>query len=142
MIHVMNKEIEKIANDLLINSESIQLASVCEDGFPRICEMEKIRGESFLEIAFVTFKNSEKVKHFAKNNKVSIGYSDDNNSVSLMGYIEMYEIEKIKEIIKNSMIHERWFNKNQDGNYAYCLLIFKTKKAKVFIQQKHWYYEK
>jgi general stress protein 26 len=140
MENIMTKEIEKIANQILDKCDSVQLASITEDGFPRICEMEKVLAKNIYEIILVTGKNSKKIEHYTKNNKASIGFSDENNSISLMGYVKVMEIEYIKEQLKNNNELERWFKKDKNNEYVYCVLNFKIKKADFFISGKKWEY--
>ena len=136
-----DKTILNVVNGILNKCESIQLASITEEGFPRICEMEKIYSENIYEIIMATSNNSQKINHFLKNNKASIGFSDENNSISLMGFIEIENIENIKEKMGNNIDPERWFEKNKNGDYYFCGLRFKLKKARLFINGKQYDYE-
>ena len=140
-MEIFDETILNNANGILNKCESIQLASITEEGFPRICEMEKINAENIYEIIMATGNNSQKTNHFIKNNKASIGFSDGNNSISLMGFIEIINIENIKEKIENSIDPERWFEKNKNGEYYFCALKFKLKKARLFINGKQYDYE-
>jgi general stress protein 26 len=138
MENTMTEEIESIANQILGKCESVQLASITEDGFPRICEMEKVLAGNIYEIMLITTKRSEKVKHFIKNNKAGIGFSDENNSISLMGHIEIMEIEHIKEQLDSTIEPERWYVKDKNNEYLFCVLCFKMNKARFFINGKLW----
>ena len=138
----LTNEIENVANQILDKCESIQLASITEDGFPRICEMEKVFAKNIYEIILITTKNSKKIKHFTGNYKASVGFSDGNNSISLMGCIEIVEMEQIKEQLKNIIEPERWLKKDKNGKCIYCGLYFKMEKADFFINGKKWDYAK
>ena len=142
MGNIITKEIEKVANQILDKCESIQLASITEEGFPRICEMEKVFAKNIYEIILMTTKNSNKIEHYIKNNKAGIGFSDENNSISLMGYIKIVEIEIFKKQIKNTSEMERWYKKDENGKYIYCAIYFYLEEADFFIEGKKWNYTK
>lgn len=118
------------AEEILKKSESVSLASITEDGFPRICEMEKVVTDGLNHIYFVTLKSSDKVKHFRRNSKSSVCFSLDDDSVSLIGHIEIIETEDEKQRILPTEYVERLRKK---GSSRYCILHFTTVEAKAFI---------
>jgi len=140
MGNIITKEIEKVVNQILDKCESIQLASITEEGFPRICEMEKVFAKNIYEIILMTTKNSKKIEHYIKNNKAGIGFSDENNSISLMGYVKVMEIEIFKKQIKNTIDMERWYKKDENDKYIYCAIYFNLEEADFFIEGKKWNY--
>ena len=112
-IYIMDKivfqsEIEKKAVTLLEQCESVHLASITEEGYPRICRMEKVKADSFWELYFTTRTNANKVRHFLTNEKACVyyDYALGNDSVSLMGKIEIIGDETVKKEIWNGK-HER-----------------------------------
>jgi len=126
------------AEQLLANCESVQLASINNDGYPRICEMERVKSVGLSEIYFTTLKRSAKVAHFIANNKAGVSCSIDYDSVSLVGIIEVIENMSIKKQIWQGE-HERRFENDDFGNPKYCILKFTAFEATLFIDgEKHY----
>ena len=117
---------------LLERCESVQLASVTPDGYPRICEMERVKSVGLSEIYFTTLKSSAKVAHFATNNKAGVSYSVDYDSVSLMGAVEIIEDMSVKKAVWQGE-HERRFAVDEDGLPKYCILKFVATEAVTFL---------
>ena len=127
----INKAAQK-AVALLERCDSVQLASVTPDGYPRICEMERVKSVGLSKIYFTTLKSSAKVKHFAANNKAGVSWCADFDSVSLVGTIEIIEdIDVKKEIWQGE--HERRFAVDENGLPKYCILKFVATEAVTFI---------
>jgi general stress protein 26 len=129
---VFQTEIEEKAVKLLEQCKTIRLASITEKGYPRICEMEKVKADNFLEMYFTAAANSNKVRHFSKNEKAGAGYGVGNACVSLMGKIEIIEDENVKKEIWKGK-HEKRFDKDENGNAMFRLLKFTTVEALFFI---------
>jgi general stress protein 26 len=126
------------ANQILAICDTVWLASVTHDGFPRVCAMEKVFAVDCREVLLLTPKTAEKVKHFRKNNKVGIGFADDNNSISLIGHVAIDEIEQHASTIQATVDPERWFVKDSAGVYAFCVLRFVAERASGFIDGREW----
>ena len=126
------EDIRKKAINMLEQCESVQLASINDSGYPRICEMEKVKAIGFSEIYFTTLVKSEKIKHFSENNKAGVSYCIDNDSVSLVGEIEIIEDLSVKKSIWQGA-HVHRFIENEDSSPKYCILKFKAHKAVFFI---------
>lgn len=58
--------IEEKAAALLERCEVLSLASINEDGFPRICVMSKAGSEGIRRVFFATGTSSHKTAHFMK----------------------------------------------------------------------------
>lgn len=70
-------EIEEKATALLEKCQVVTLASINENGYPRICSITKVKENGFLEIYFFTSKRSHingKATHFGNNKKASVCY--------------------------------------------------------------------
>jgi ribosomal protein S18 acetylase RimI-like enzyme/general stress protein 26 len=132
-----NGKLERV-NQILAACDTVWLASVTPDGFPRVCAMEKVYASDCREVLLLTTKNANKVKHFRGNNKVGIGFADDNNSVSLIGHVTVDEIERHTSTIKATVDSERWFVKDGTGAYAFCVLRFVAERASGFIDGGEW----
>ena len=122
----------KKAIQLLEGCDSIQLASINLDGYPRICEMEVLKFNGLSEIYFTTLVNSAKVKQYQSNAKAGVAYSVDYDSVSLVGEVDVVcDMDMKKALWIND--HTRRFVENEDGTPKYCILKFKTVAATFFI---------
>lgn len=72
------------AAELLAKCEVVTLASITEDGYPRICVMAKVKTEGIRTIWMATSSRSAKTGHFQNNPKAS-SLLFDGGSVTLLG---------------------------------------------------------
>ena len=131
------KEIEEKAISLLNMSDTVMLASVNENGYPRICPMTKQRAVGFHEIYFVTSKRSEingKATHFEKNSKAGVCCNINGDSITLIGYVEFIEDKELKASFWNES-DRRFFKKGSDDP-KYRVLKFNTTEATFWIEGK------
>jgi len=122
---------EERAQDLLNACESIPLASITQNGYPRICEMEVVKTNGFLEIYFTALKKSKKVKHFRANDKASVSFYGDYDSLSLIGHIQIIEDIETKKTIWQGE-HERRFAE-KSGEPLFCILRFRAIEGRFFV---------
>ena len=131
------KEIEDKASALLQKCDVVYLASINENGYPRICSITKIKAESFSDIWFFTSKRSElngKATHFEKNQKASVCYRFNDDSVTLIGNVEI--ISNMDEKRKfNHLCDMTFFKKGVEDSKCY-LLKFHTIEATFWIDGK------
>lgn len=120
------------AAELLEQCESVQLASVNENGYPCVREMEKLKAVGISEVYFFTQKKSRKVRHFLANNKAGVSYCVESDSVSLTGHVEVIEDAEMKNKLWQGR-YERLFANDSDGSPKYCILRFRTSEARLFI---------
>lgn len=71
---IMISELERKAVSLLDECTNISIASVNQDGYPRVCVVSKLRADGFSGIYFSTGTKSTKVEHFESNPRASICY--------------------------------------------------------------------
>lgn len=86
------KEIEMKADELVKKCGIMFVTSVNEKGYPRTCCVRKVSDEGFRDIFFVTSKRSEKqgkAKHFETNTKSSICFQHGEDSLTLVGDVEI-----------------------------------------------------
>lgn len=98
------KELEDKAAALLDRCSTVTLASVNENGYPRICTITKQKNDGFRAIYFVSSKRpalNGKVSHFENNPKASVCYSQNTDNVTLIGYIEFVVCLIISSITQN-----------------------------------------
>lgn len=131
------KEIEEKASQLLNKCSVVTLASINENGYPRICAITKVKNNGFSEIYFMTSKRSHlngKATHFENNTKASVCYYLNGDSVTLIGDVE----------IVSDMDEKRKFDDDCDRNFfkkgiedPKCYLLrFRTIEATFWIEGK------
>lgn len=131
------KEIEEKAICLLDKCNIVTLASINENGYPRICTISKQKSIGFKEIYFITSKRSElngKATHFEKNPKASVCYCMEGDSVTLIGNIELIENKELQKVLWNES-DRRFFKKGTDDP-KFRLLKFSTIEATFWIEGK------
>ncbi|HEY9059424.1 MAG TPA: pyridoxamine 5'-phosphate oxidase family protein [Pseudobacteroides sp.] len=131
------KEIEEKASALLEKCSVLTLASINENGYPRICAISKLKATKFSDIYFITSKRSElngKVTHFEKNSKASVCYTLGGDSVTLIGNVEFVDDRELQEQLWNES-HRKFFSKGiVDPKFR--LLKFRTIEATFWIEGK------
>lgn len=99
-------EIEAQADDLVSECDVMYIASVNENGYPRVCCVNKLKDNGFKEIYFVTSKRSEKqgkAKHFENNTKASVCFRRGGDSLTLVGNIKLItDKEEMRELWNES----------------------------------------
>ena len=112
--------------------DSVQLAAINAQGYPRVCEMELLKSAGLSELFFTTLVQSAKVAHYGQNSRAGVSYSSGCDSVSLVGEVEVIHDPDVKKQLWTNG-HERRFVNNADGTPKYCILKFRTIEAAVFI---------
>ncbi len=131
------KEIEEKASQLLEKCSVVTLASINENGYPRVCAITKIRNNGFSEIYFMTSKRSHltgKATHFENNTKASVCYYLDGDSVTLIGNVEIVKDMDEKRKFDNDC-DRKFFKKGIEDPKCY-LLKFRTNEATFWIDGK------
>lgn len=121
------EELRRKAELLIDSCESVVLASVDENGYPRPVPMSKVKNEGFTTIWFATGTDSEKTKHFRVNPKAGVTFQKEINSVVLTGDIEIVTDMEIKRTL-----WQDWFIQHFPGGVedpSYCILKFQSKRA-------------
>lgn len=129
------REIEEKANLLLAQCEVMTLASVNEQGYPRICALSKAMAPDFHTIYFVSSKRSEKggkVTHFEQNPKASVCYHLGGDSVTLLGTVEFVTDPALQEQVWKET-DRKFFRKGVDDP-KFRLLRFHTLEATFWIE--------
>ncbi|WP_066498181.1 pyridoxamine 5'-phosphate oxidase family protein [Abyssisolibacter fermentans] len=131
------REIEEKARLLLEKCDVVTLASVNENGYPRICTINKIKANGFSEIYFFTSKRSHingKATHFQNNTKASVCYNLGSDSVTLIGNVEIVEDMNIKREF-DKYCDRNFFKKGVEDPKCF-LLRFRTNEATFWIERK------
>ncbi|HWQ30761.1 MAG TPA: pyridoxamine 5'-phosphate oxidase family protein [Negativicutes bacterium] len=131
------RELEEKAEALLVKCEILTLASINENGYPRICSISKVRTNGFSEIYFMTSKRSHingKATHFENNPKASVCYHLGGDSVTLIGEVEI--VSDMEEKMKFDDVCDRRFFKNGVLDPRCYILKFSTNEATFWIEGK------
>lgn len=126
----MKEMIYEKAIKLLSKSNTLTLSVIDVDNFPKIYPMEKVISHKLDKIFFITKKDSNKVNLLGINNKCCVEVHTEDDSVSLKGIIEINQNEEEKKCILPYEYLERLA---RSGSDKYCVLIFKTLEAYIYI---------
>jgi len=121
------------ATELLTKCEVVTLASINEEGYPRICVMAKVRAEGIQTIWMATGSHSTKTGHFQKNPKASVCYFSGGDSVTLLGEIEIIHDAAIKQEMWQDWFIAHFPTGASDPEY--CILRFDAQVATCWIKQ-------
>lgn len=131
------RELEEKAEALLEKCDVLTLASINENGYPRICTISKVRANGFSQIYFMTSKRSQingKATHFENNSKASVCYNLAGDSVTLIGNVEI--VRDMDEKMKFDDVCDRRFFKNGVQDPKCYILKFRTNEATFWIEGK------
>lgn len=129
--------LEEQADRLLEQCQVLTLASVNEQGYPRICTMLKAMAPDFRTIYFVTSKRSAKdgkAAHFERNPKASVCYQLGTDSVTLLGVVEFVTDRTLQEQVWKET--DRRFFRRGVEDPKFRLLRFHTLEATFWIGGK------
>lgn len=119
------------ASSLLAGCTEVTLASVNENGYPRICVLSKTKTEGIKKVYVATGTRSIKTGHFLENPKASVCVWKDGNSITLIGRVNV----KQDRVIREEMWFD-WFIEHFPGGIDdpdYCILEFETIEATLWI---------
>jgi general stress protein 26 len=131
------KEIEEKAVQLLEKCPVVTLASVNENGYPRVCVVNKLKANGFSEMFFETSKRSQyhgKATHFEHNSRASVCYYHGGDSVTLIGDIEIVRDLEVKK--EFAPFCDKNFFKKGVTDPRHVLLRFRVNEATFWIEGK------
>ncbi|MGL4774679.1 MAG: pyridoxamine 5'-phosphate oxidase family protein [Clostridium sp.] len=126
----MKEVIYEKAVNMLSESNTLSLSVIDVDNCPKIYPMEKVISHKLNKILFITKKDSNKVYLLGINNKCCVEVHTEDDSVSLKGTIEINQNEEEKCRI---LPYEYLQRLTRSGSDKYCVLIFKTLEANIYI---------
>ncbi len=130
----MEKTIFELAEDLLAKSEVVTLASVTDEGFPRICAMAKVKSEGIKTVWMATGTNSKKTGHFRRNPKASVCATSGCDSMTLVGNIEVITDDAVKKSLWQEWFIAHFPKGPEDPDY--CVLKFEAVEVTIYVNQK------
>lgn len=123
-------------SEILLNQCKVcTVASVTQDGYPRICVLTPLKNDGIKELWFSTGASSNKVRHFKINDKAGVTFYDDGDSVTLTGKMEIERDKKIKDSLWRDSLAKH-FPDGGKNDPEYCILHFKAEKATIYIQDE------
>lgn len=128
-MNIVNK-----AADMLKKCGEITLASVSEEGYPRICVVSKIKSEGIKKLWVSTGLSSVKVRHFQQNDKASVCFSSNGNSVTLVGKVSVIQDPAVKAEMWLDWFINHYTGGIEDPNY--CILQFEAEEATLWIDSE------
>ena len=118
-------EIEKIikrADELLKQTESVELAGIDPNGYPHIFEMEVMANSNIRTVYFTTGIYSGKVSDFKKNTKAALNVCLNQDCISMIGDVKVIEHPEEK---RRLWITERTKQlQDMKKEPLYCILQF------------------
>lgn len=111
------KSIKSQAQEILQRCETVILASVNKDGYPRPVPMSKIHTEGLNEIWVATGKNSLKTKDFAQNPHAGLCFSEAGDSIAMTGSVEIVTDKVTKEKLWQDWFIGHFPKGAADSNY-------------------------
>ena len=125
-------EIIRKAAALMDSCDVITLASVNENGYPRICVMGKTKSEGIKKVYTSTGMIGTKTKHFMANPKASVCAWKDGDSITLIGTVAVTQERAVLEEMWQDGFVEHFPGGIDDPNY--CVLEFTAEEATLWIR--------
>lgn len=125
------KTLKQKAEEMLARAQTVVLASVSDDGFPRPVPMSRIASEGFATVWMATGADSVKTAHFRQNPLAGLCYSENGDSVVLTGRIEV-----VTDPAAKTAYWQEWFIDHFDGGSSdpnYVLLRFSGESVTFWI---------
>ena len=123
------------AEKLLRKCNVCSVASVSEDGYPRICILMPLKSNSIKEFWFSTGASGTKVRHFKCNNKAGVTFYYGGDSVTLTGDMEIIADKTIKDSIWQDFLEKHFPNGGKEDP-EYCVLHFVAKQATIYVEEE------
>lgn len=127
----MDKKIIGLAEELMAKSEVITLASINEEGFPRICAMSNIKSDGIKTIWMATGTHCKKTDHFTNNPKASVCCHSEKDSLTLLGNVSVISDTDVKHSLWHDCFIEHFPEGKDDPEY--CVLKFEAKEATIYV---------
>ncbi len=118
---------------MLERCDETEIASVDLQGYPRVCVVSKLKSNGVDTIYFATSASGTKANHFKQNPKASVCFHDRNDSVTLVGTMEV-----IRDIEVKKSVWKAWLTNHYEEGVEeedFCLLKFKASEATFWIKR-------
>ena len=131
----MNKQVIKKAEELLSKCSVCSVASVSENGYPRICILMPLNNVGIKEFWFSTGASGTKVRHFKSNKRAGVTFYQGGDSVTIIGDMDIVENKNVKDSMYDrwSNFLDRHFMNGGKNDPNYCLIHFVAQEATIYI---------
>ena len=127
-------EIVTKAAEMLTKCKEITLASINENGYPRVCVLSKNKSEGLTKIWVATALSSVKTRNFMENPKASVCFYSGGDSATLVGKVSVIQDRAVK-----ADMWIDWYTNHFPGGIEdpeYCILEFTAEEATLWIDQE------
>lgn len=123
-----------MAEELLKKCNVCSVASVSEEGYPRICMLAQLKADGIKSLWFSTGASGTKVRHFKSNQKAGVTFYEGGDSVTLTGTMEIVADKKEKNELweKFSDFLSNHFSGGADDP-EYAVIKFDAKEATIYV---------
>lgn len=128
----MDKALKTDADRLAEQVSVCSVASVTEDGYPRVCCLTPLKNHGIHEFLFSTGTSSAKTRQFIRNHKASVLIHDDQDSVTLLGNMDIVTDGAVRDSLWRDSLSKHFPNGGKEDP-EYCILHFQSSEATVCI---------
>lgn len=131
----MSERLLRLAEELLEQCNVCTVASVSEQGYPRICVLAPLKHNGIKEFWFSTGANGTKVRHFKNNEKAGVTFYHGGDSVTITGKMEIETDRTVKDALWEEWIDflGKHFPNGGKDDPNYCILHFTAKETTVYV---------
>lgn len=122
-----------MAEELLKKCNVCSVASVSEEGYPRICILAKLRTDGIKSMWFSTGASGTKVRHFKANAKAGVTFYDGGDSVTLTGAMEIVIDANVKREIWKEWSDFLCNHMSGIDDPEYAVIKFVAKEATIYV---------
>lgn len=122
----------KEAEGLLKKCKVCTVASVSENGYPRICVLVPIKTDGIKTFYFSTGTNSTKVKHFLKNPKAGVTFYDGGDSATLTGEMSVVQDKTLKDSLWQDWLAKHFPNGGKEDP-QYAIIKFVADEGTIYV---------
>ncbi|MDR1706251.1 MAG: pyridoxamine 5'-phosphate oxidase family protein [Clostridiales bacterium] len=127
-------EIIAKAEKIVAGSDSVTIAYIREDGYPRASTISMMKADGIRTVYTSTAIRSPKAQRIIANPKVSLCFRDGYNNVTLTGTVRVSQ----DNALRNDLWRDWCINHFPDGpeGESSCVLIFDTEEAALWIDNE------
>jgi general stress protein 26 len=104
----------KSAKKLLVDGTTCAVSSITENGHPRVCFLIAIKNDGIKTVYFATGTSSKKAKHYKQNPKAGVSFYKGNDSVTLVGSMEILSDKQEKNALWQDWMAQHFPNGGKD----------------------------
>ena len=129
---MLSKELIREADRIADECKVCSVASVSENGYPRICYLSPLKNNGVKEFWFSTGTNSTKVQHFNASPKASVSIQREGDSITLLGNMDIVKSKEDKDSLWQEWLARHFPNGGKDDP-DYCIIHFIANEGTIYI---------